>query len=315
MDSGSDLLIDQLDCLNQVHASFQRVIIHATEQLTRGSGTHDFIHSEAVHQRLSELLPNAHQFGLNEAEISILISSAYLHDIGHSDARSDKRHGEVSAEMISSDDSLKYLFLAGDIKNQVAKVCYYHDCEIAQLEELEKEVKLDIRPCYWIKISQMTARPRLLAAIFRLADELECNSDRMLGQFTKRDDPRIHIAGVRLDLESRSISLDFKHGSTEKNQKECIEHLSRILGELHKFLTPYGSFKIVDKLPESELSDEEEGADIQLGELHDVEENREPIIQTHEGANFEDLIEILQKERMKRVDLALSFLPVRGTTK
>ena len=228
MGSQSDLLINQLDRTNRILASFAHVITLATEKLTKGSITHDFVHSEAVHQRLSGLLPSAHLFGLSDADIFIFVASAYLHDIGHSESKDGRGHGELSAKMINNKESLKYLFPSGDIQNQVAKVCLYHDREIAELSGLEENVDLDIRPCCWIERSQMTAQPKFLAAIFRLADELECNSDRMLSQSTEGNDPRTHIAGVRLDLESRSICLDFKYGSIEESQNACKAHLSQI---------------------------------------------------------------------------------------
>lgn len=327
MHSVNELLIDQLDSINRPFASFARVIIHTSEMLTKGSSKNDFSHSEAVHRRLSELFPNArqsylkeaelfpnvHQSYLKEAEIFILIASAYLHDIGHLNISNGQRHGESSADMISNDDSLKYIFPAGDILNQVAKICDYHDREIEELKELEQVVKLDIRPCHCYISDDMRVRPRMLGAIFRLADELECNSDRMLGQSANKDDTRTIIAGVRIDLESRCICLDFKHGATEEKRNKCTEYLCRILKELEPFLDPYGlSFEIVDKLPEIELIDEEEGVHAQLDVFDDVKESSKSFITPQKATNFYNLMEMYKSERMNRIDSVTSILFERG---
>lgn len=313
MPSENEPLISQLDSINEYFASCVRVLIHASEMLTKGSGKNDFSHSEAVYRRLSELLPNACQFCKNEAEIFILIASAYLHDIGHLNISNGQRHGESSADMISNDDSLKYIFPAGDILNQVAKICDYHDREIEELEDLEQVVKLDIRPCHCYTSDDMRVRPRMLSAIFQLADELECNSDRMLGQSADKDDPRTSIAGVRIDLESRFICLDFKHGATEEKRNRCAEHLRQKFKLLNTFLKSYDlSFTIVDKLPEKESIDEEEKVDTGLDAFKNVEESSNSIVKTKKSDNIDDIMEIYQKERMNRIDSVTSVLSERG---
>ncbi len=302
-DSQSDLLISQLDTVYRPFASFAHVIIHASEMMTRGSGKNDFTHSEAVHRRLSELLPNARQFPLSEAEIFILIASAYLHDVGHPNTGENRRHGEIAAGMISSCNSMKWLFPGGDIQNQVAKLCEYHDREIKDLKELEDVLNLDVRPCSCFTIGKMSVHPRMLAAIFRLADELECNSDRMLGQSTV--DPRTIIAGVRIDLEPRSICLDFKYGVPEQKRGSCLEYLRTRVQMLNTFLSPYGfSFQVVDKLPEKDLIAAEEGVDTQR---HSAT--------AQETVDFDELAKMYHELRMDRVDSVLSVLPERGRRK
>ena len=312
MDCRSNSLIDQLHSTNETLASFARVIKYATELLTKGSVTHDFFHSEAVNQRLSELLPESAQFGLNAVEVFMLISTAYLHDIGHAARESNKTHGECSAHIISQDDSLKYLFPATDIKNQIAKLCYYHYREIEELNELEAQANLDIRPSFSIKREAISVRPRMLGAIFRLADELECTSDRMIGQ-PKDEDPRTSIAGVRLDLESRLVAIDFRFGSKEDNCRACKHYLSLTIERLNPFLDPCGlSFKTVDKLPERKATiQEEEGDDTQPGneELPAVVPSNELQREPH---NLDDLIRDYENGRLTRVDSIILELQLRG---
>ena len=313
MPSENEPLISQLDSINEYFASCVRVIIHASEMLTKGSGKNDFMHSEAVHQRLSELLPEAQQFGLNEAEIFVLIASAYLHDIKHSNTESGQRHGEASAKMINDDSSLRYIFPSGDIQNQVAKICYYHDREIKELENLEETIKLDFRPCYSFKISNMVVRPRMMGALFRLADELECNSDRMLAQSANENDPRTIIAGVRIDLESRFIYLDFKYGATKEKWDRCVEHIHTKFETLNNFLNTYGlSFKIANELPESEFIDEKERVDTQKGALEYEEEGSKHYVKPQKAANFDILMKVYQQKRMNRIDSVTSIFPERG---
>jgi hypothetical protein len=312
MEEQDELLVGQLYSSNPCLAGFLSSIIKAAERLTKGSGKNDFIHCEAVHQRLSELLPNASQSGFNETEIFILCASAYLHDIGKSKSQDGKRHGEISADMITNDDSMQFLFPSGEIQNQIANVCNYHDRDIAQIHELEKAANLDIRPSYGINIRQVNIRPRLLAAIFRLADELECNSDRILGQSDKADEDRSHIAGVRLNLKSRSVCLEFKHGTTEEIKNRCKEYLKRILNELEKFLSSYGfSYEIVEKFSEDDPTNEDGGFDMPSEVLEGIVGTPNSINLPTVNTAYHILVEDLRRTRMNRVDSIISILPKR----
>lgn len=309
MHSVNELLIDQLNVISRHFASFATVIMHAAESLTRGSGKNDLSHSEAVYNRLSQIFPNAKDFGLNEAEIFILIASAYLHDIGHLKNKNGQKHGELSANMICN-DKLEHLFPAGDIRNQVAKICYCHDREVKDLEKLDNDFELDIRPCQCSIRRGMKVRPKMLCAIFILADELECISDRFLSQC--HNDPRTIISAVRIDLEERCISLDFEFGVEETDQKKCVDYLHSKLEELNPFLNSYGlSFKIVDKSPETKPIDEEEGVDEELYASNN-EEVSEPSIKTQSTSNFKNLNKMLKSRRMNRINRVISVLSKRG---
>ena len=314
MNSEDYLLISQLGAMNPIFASFVNVIIHASETMTKGSDKNDFDHSEAVYQRLSEILPNAQRFGLSAAEIFILIAGAYLHDIGYPHTTKNKRHGAVAADMVINNDSLKSIFPAVDIQNQVARVCDYHDREIADLKELAEEVKLDVRPCRCFTGGRMAIRPRMLSAIFRLADELECNSDRMLIQ--SDDDPRNIISAVRIDLESRYICLDFKYGTTHEKCDKCVEYLRSKVEMLGTFLNSYGlSFEVVDKLPEKGLMTEEKRVGSPLDTFDYSEEVSEPSITVQKNYNIGHLIEMYEKGRMARIDSVMSLLSERSEKK
>jgi len=304
--SKCELLIDQLRVLNPKLASFVDVIVHASEKLTRGNrkGKNDFDHSQTVHQRLSDLLPKANIFGLDEAEIFILIASAYLHDIGYKKKSPHKRHGEKSADIIMKKDEFKYLFPGGDIQNQVASICDYHDKDINDLSNLSENIELDFRSCRCFPNVKMKIRPRMLGAIFRLADELECNSDRMLVGKTK--DPRSIISAVRIDVVGRSICLDFKHSSSDIDQKKCFEYLQSINNQLSKILQPYDlAFKIVETLPEDKSVDEEERIPASLNSSY----------LSKQRTNLDDLMDIYKEQKTIRINSITSILSERGITK
>jgi hypothetical protein len=270
-----ELLIDHLFTSNHFLASFAQVIICASDLLTKSSETNDFSHSEEVHKRLSELFKNEFSYNINDTEIFILCASAYLHDIGRSKI-CQKNHGERSAALINSSDNLKYLFPAVDIQNQVAEICKYHDREITDYRTLKEELILDIRHRYSYAYKNpfpIKIRPRFLTSIFRLADELECISDRFLSQVTNNDS-RNCIAAVRIDSRSRSICFSFKHGLVEGTQQRCMEHFGRIITELKPFLKPYAfSYRLVETLPETPREDEKE----ELGTVFNSMENIEDL--------------------------------------
>ena len=320
MNSNNGLLIDQLASINQILASFAHVIIHASERLTRGSASHDFSHSEAVHQRLSELLPDARISVCNTLDLFILIAASYLHDIGQSDLTNGMNHGQASANMIGKDKEFLYLFPSADIRNQIARICSLHDRDIRELQALESDLKLDLRSCTYITRSDMKIHPRFLGAIFRLADELECNSDRMIGQSRLRDDPRIHIAAVRLNLESRSISLDFMCGSSNKDRRKCVDYLKRVVTELGQFLNPYGlSFTIIDKLKESGPSyseEDEEGEERRLLSIEFIDGVGKPILQPPDSpGSFKKFIDNCWRQRAKRIETISTILSQRSKLK
>jgi hypothetical protein len=59
-------LIEQLYAFNLALASYAFVIgEYSSRELLKGGASNDFVHCEAVLCRLSQILPDARQFGLN----------------------------------------------------------------------------------------------------------------------------------------------------------------------------------------------------------------------------------------------------------
>jgi len=298
-------LIEQLYAFDRSLASYAFVIGQTSRERLKGSENHDFVHCEAVLSRLSQILPDARQFGLNSTEIFVLVASAYLHDIGRAKAMPGGTHGNLSADMIAKDETLRVLFPSNDLRSQVERICDYHDRKkISEIRELYENVLLDVRPQSHIKPGERV-RLRVLAAIFRLADELECISDRMRGVPRKDNDARIYISAIRIYLEARSIFIDFSRDSSQKGRKSCIQHLTDVLAKLDEFLKPYElSFKLVDKSPEvtKEPEEEEEEQDILKGEDRvDLEEEQETVPSYRKAGVFKVILRNLEENRMKRL--------------
>jgi len=311
-------LIQQLYAFDRALASYAFVIGQTSRELLKGSASHDFVHCEAVLGRLSQILPDARQFGLNPTEIFVLVASAYLHDIGRAKARPGGTHGDLSADMIAKSETLRVLFPANDLRSQVELVCDYHDREqISEIRELDENVPLDVRPQSHIRLGERV-RLRMLAAIFRLADELECISDRLRGVRRRDDDARIYISAIRIYLEARSIFVDFSRGAGEQERNICTRHLTDVLAELDEVLKPHAlSFKLVDKSPEvsKEPEEEEEEQDLLKGEdTADLEEEQETVPSSRHDWGFKVILRNLEENRMKRLRSAISLSSKKEVT-
>jgi hypothetical protein len=246
------------------------------------------------------------------------VASAYLHDIGRAKAGPNGTHGNLSAEMIAKDETLRVLFPANDLRSQVERICDYHDRKkIGEIGELDKKVLLDVRPQSHIKPGERI-RLRMLAAIFRLADELECISDRLPRVHRSDNDPRIYILAIRIYLEARSIVIDFSRDADEQGRKTYKDHLTGVLAELDEFLQPYAlSFKLVDKSPEVSKEPEEEEAeqDLLKGEdTSDLEKEQETVPFPLHDWNFKFFLRNLEENRMKRLRSVISLSSKKGVT-
>jgi hypothetical protein len=234
------------------------------------------------------------------------VVSSYLHDIGRESAVPGGTHGNISAKLIAEDETLRILFAANDLRSQIELICDYHDRkEISELRGLPENVILDVRPQGHIRIGE-SVHLRMLGAIFRLADELECISDRMCGIPEKVKDPRNYISAVRIYLEARSIFLEFARDTNREIQESCIRHFNDVLSKLDEFLKPYDlSFKLVDKSPDVTIGPQEEGEEQDIlkkediAELEEVQETTNPY---QEVKDYRIILEKLEETRMKRIN-------------
>ncbi len=243
-------LMEQLRRHSVTFSAHAEVIRIAAARILQGGRRNDFTHSEAVCHRLSELLPDASGMGLTPVEIFILVASAYLHDIGKTEEGDTRYHGRLSAEVIMEKPELQMFFLCGDIQNQIAKTCAAHTDNADLIKGLPRDLVLDIRPNPAFVIAKKQVRPQMLAAILKMADELECVSDRTRWSEASDDDPRNSIAAVRIISEERLVIPDFLRGTPEETRNECVTRLSTKLDELEEFLAPYYlNFKAVSEEP------------------------------------------------------------------
>jgi hypothetical protein len=81
---------------------------------------------------------------------------------------------------------------------------------------------------------------RLLAAVFRLADELECPADRLYGLQGALTDPRKWIASVDVDIESWQIMLTFHYGAPTDAVQRCMRHLKQFMKRVDGVLSAHG---------------------------------------------------------------------------
>jgi len=145
---------------------------------------HSVAHSDRVIEKLSALVPDATASGFSPLEIYILLASAYLHDIGmqHEQYKNGdleqirNQHQEITRQIIlenylSHNRQALPLGLEGvpaDIVNAIALVAEAHR-------------KTDLSQHKYRRFfhGDKAIRPQLLAALLRLADELDLDHRRV----------------------------------------------------------------------------------------------------------------------------------------
>lgn len=232
-------------------------------QLLQNYTDHSNEHSDRIIKALWRLLDD-YGSRLNEHERFVLLSSAYLHDIGMQspkDAGLENKerysedeemqiremHNETSAKMIiksvSKESSLKLgLEMCPRMAKEIAKVCKYHRC--LDLNELENS-----------SISGERIRVRLLAGLLRLGDELDADHRRVKMEVLKtRDIPttsKYHWWGhhyVRsVDIDNRQITLRFEFPQEYKDSNlikmlrdEVMNSLERQYYEVYDLFFDHG---------------------------------------------------------------------------
>jgi hypothetical protein len=297
-------LLEQLYAVDRALGSYAFVIGQTSKDRLKGIARNDFVHCEAVLHRLSQILPDASQFGLNSIEIFALVASAFLHDIGKAKGDQHATHGNLSADIIEKDQTLRDLFPADDLRSQVQRICDYHDRKkIREIEQLPQIVSLDVRPHSNIKPGERI-RLRMVAAIFRLADELECISDRLRGEEGRGHDPRSYISAIRIYLEARSIFIDFSRGADKQVREDCMDYLTGVLEGLDDFLRIHTlAFKLVDNPPElSKKAEEKKMQQEQRWEnIKNLEKERITAPSLLAGWDFDLFCKTLEQSRMRRL--------------
>jgi len=180
-----------------------------------------FLHSIAVEQNISSLIPDQWKFDrLNPLELFSLSASSCLHDIDKGWGVNKKRHGEMSAGEIRFHFN-KYGLDAGqaDLVGWIIKVHDHGDFDFDLPEDpvVVGSVELRIRP---------------LAALFKLADLLHADYRRVDNPKTisPKDRARFCIRGWKFDAEGRIKFF------ADPDEVSDIEHIHRAIAMMRKDL-------------------------------------------------------------------------------
>ena|GEM_PF-4663722 len=194
-------------------------------------------HSKRLEDYLDRLIPDEFKEKLKPAEVFILLYAVYLHDIGY---RKDdgsiepKEHPKRSKEKILKEPA-NYLF--GNFPSRrseppsaakaVAEVCYGHAPEsICPLDNID-----DKFPDYYL--CEETLNLRLLAALLRLADEMDQPYIR-LGHFRK------HISLVEIGTDIVRWYWEDLGKNAGADLEKQVQKTKEALREANSYLYPWG---------------------------------------------------------------------------
>ncbi len=197
---------------NEILKSRIKVLIADSRDIfLRDSGKNGFEHSEKVEDILDRLVPdkikkNKTIFG--EAEIFYLLYSVYLHDVGRKIGVHHEK--ETYDEILRNPDKygLKNEFDA----NAVAEICYGH------ASDSERPIK-DIKPSYPIAGLDKPLNLQFLAALLRLADELDNDFIRVQGINDQNNSIRKMIRSVHIEPKTWTIEIQSDTVNYEDREK------------------------------------------------------------------------------------------------
>jgi len=206
-------------------------------------------HSEAVIKRLNELTEGAN---LSEYENFLLKCGAWLHDIGMLMREGEdvynpevcnrirKEHHKRSAEYISK--HWREIGLSDETEATIVQwICYAHSSKV-DIDKVRKETH----------IAGENVRTRLLAALLRLADALDCREDRLppedyrhlpqipqesLKEYWKHEIvKKVEIKGSKICVEMLLKYKDHKENNVaDKVRKKIEEELNSVRDVLEQY--------------------------------------------------------------------------------
>jgi len=176
----------------------------------RPLGKNGFEHSERVEEYLNRLVPDDIKEGFDPGEIFVLLCSVYLHDIG-------LRRGRKDHERIGHEEILKNFReygLSDKFQGEaVATVCYGHASE--------KEYPISNIPRR-SGVASLSGEPldlQFLAALLRLADEIDNAYTRVIGFPDEKESMRHLVKFVDIDIEHWSICFQTKPENIDEWKK------------------------------------------------------------------------------------------------
>lgn len=170
-----------------------------------------FSHSKRIENYLNRLVPdNIKEASLNPAEIFVLLYAVYLHDIGY--LISEDEH-ERSGYKDITNNFPKYKLNDRFEAKVVALVCYGHASE--------KEFPLITIPTR-SSVAGLGDAPlnlRFLAALLRLADEIDNAYTRVIGYPDQKESMRHLVGSVDIDLDRWLICFRTDPGNSDEWEK------------------------------------------------------------------------------------------------
>jgi len=205
----------------------------AHDNWLRALGKNDFLHSENVAKYLNRLVPDKVKETFDPGEIFALLYAVYLHDIGYSIDK--KNHEKNSYDDISQNFS-KYKLNNAYEARAVALVCYGHASEKeCSLGKIDKRFGI-------AGLSDNPLNLQFLAALFRLADEIDNAYTRVIGYPEQKESMRHRVRFVDIDVEHWSIC--FQTAPTNSDEWEKLESMRKYtqerLNELAWVIEPKG---------------------------------------------------------------------------
>jgi tetratricopeptide (TPR) repeat protein len=218
------------ELLQQKKSSLQKRIDiikeNARDNWLRSLEKNGFEHSKSVENHLDRLVPDNIKEEFDPAEIFVLLCAVYLHDIG-------RLSGKVNHEKSSFDEIQKNFREYGlDDRYQagaVAWVCYGHasedECPLRVIDDRFGVAALGSKPL----------NLRFLAALLRLADEIDNCYIRVAGYPSHRESMRHLVKFVDIDLIHWSICFQTEPADSSEfkklnaMQKSIQERLDKLI--------------------------------------------------------------------------------------
>jgi len=182
----------------------------AQDNWLRSLEKNGFSHSERVENYLNRLVPDNIKETFNPAEIFVLLYAVYLHDIGYLTAKDG--HEKSSYEDIIHNFQ-NYKLNDRFEAEAVALVCYGH------ASEQEFPLK-NINSRFGIaRLSDNPLNLRFLAALLRLADEIDNAYTRVIGYPDQKESMRHLVGFVDIDMDRWLICFQTKPNNSEEWEK------------------------------------------------------------------------------------------------
>jgi len=206
---------------------------------------HSHEHSRRITEHLAKMIPDRALRRMSSLEVFIVLSSAWLHDIGQvwkrlsdqeprDDSEIRRRHHELGEIWIKNNWQKPFPSLSPAVAERVAEVCFCH----RRLVDIKQ--KFSSKSVY---IGTDEVRPRVLSALLRLADAMDTDARRApelilsidgLEEESKREWQKCQLVeGVGYDRERNSIVVSSRDIRSDDDEDLFLEKCKDLYGEFY----------------------------------------------------------------------------------